>query len=872
MTGASKAKVLVIVESPTKARTIAEFLPDGYVVKASVGHVRDLPNKASEVPAKLKKMPWARLGVNVQDEFQPVYVVPKDKKDLVKDIRSAVKQAELIYFATDEDREGESISWHLVELINPNVPFRRLVFHEITRDAIERALKTPRTINQDLVSAQETRRIVDRLFGYEVSPLLWKKMVPRLSAGRVQSVAVRLLVERERARIRFTGASYWRLRARFARDGSAFGAELVQLGDRRIARGKDFNPDTGQLRTSSRRSTGPPLRLEADRAKKLVAAVRAAQAVVASVEEKPFRESPKAPYVTSTLQQDANRRLRFQARHTMRVAQQLYENGFITYMRTDSTVLSAEAKAAARRLIEDRFGGDYLSSKARNYRNRVKNAQEAHEAIRPAGGKFRAVEEVRTRLGTEAARLYGMIWRRTLASQMRDARGMNSTVLIAVADARFRSTGKTIQFAGFHKAYENAGSRRAQDISIEKVLPKLAVGDVVEVDDVDASERRTQPPQRFTEGSLIRELERLGIGRPSTWASIVDLVQSRSYAFRRSGALVPTFTAMAVVGLLEEHFTHLADYTFTARLEDQLDAIARGELARLDYLRGFYFGNGHAGLHGLIEQGQERIDPRKVCSLPVGRSDEAVDLQVRIGRYGPFLTDGTSRCSVPDSLAPDELTAKMAREMLQRASKPEAPLGHDPDTGLPVYLKHGRYGPYVQLGDTGQNQAKRASLLRNQEPDGIDLETALKVLALPRLLGPDPQTGQDVMAFNGRYGPFLKCGDDSRSIPDGTSPLDITLAQALEILAKEKPGRRRPSRPSTLKALEDHPVTGRNLKVLSGRYGPYVTDGEINASLPKNFPPEEVTMEQAVDLLEARKARIAADRGTKRRRRRTKRS
>ena len=866
MAATTSSTVLVIVESPTKARTIEKFLPEGFVVKASVGHVRDLPNSATDIPARLKKLPWARLGVNVEADFEPVYIVPKEKKDLVKEIRAAVKQADRIYFATDEDREGESISWHLLMLLGPRVPFERLVFHEITKDAIQKALEAPRGINHDLVSAQETRRIVDRLFGYEVSPLLWKKMIPRLSAGRVQSVAVRLLVERERARIRFTEASYWGMKARFSSGGSGFEAELVLAAGRRVAAGKDFDPDTGALKEPASRSRDAPVLLEAEEAKRLEAAVRSADPRVASVEDKPFTASPQAPYVTSTLQQEANSKLRFQARHTMRLAQQLYENGFITYMRTDSTVLSDEAKSAARKMIVEKFGDEYLSESVRFYRNTVKNAQEAHEAIRPAGGQFRAVGEVLSRLGTEAAKLYEMIWRRTLASQMWDARGTNSTVLVDAGDARFRASGKSIEFAGFLKAYSNeAVGEDSPDDARERLLPKLSEGEDLALDAVEASEHRTQSPQRYTEGNLIRDLERLGIGRPSTWATIVDLVQSRAYAFKRGGALVPTYTAMAVVGLLEEHFTHLADYAFTARLEDQLDAIARGELARLEYLKGFYYGNGHAGLQSLIERGQEQIDPRKVCSLPVGKPGETTNLEVRIGRYGPFLTDGASRCSVPDTLAPDELDPGKARKMLQIASKGPAPLGYDPETQLPVYLKQGRFGPFVQRGDPdGEGDVKRASLLRGDDPDAINLETAVKLLSLPRTLGPDPKSGGDVVAANGRFGPFVKCDEEIRSIPEGTSPLDITLAEALKLLAKEKSSRRRTAQAEPLKILGGHPVTSKEVRVLSGRYGPYVTDGEINASLPRGFLPEDVTIDQAVDLLQARQARIAADGGTKR--------
>lgn len=862
-----ESRVLVIVESPTKARTIAKFLPKGFVVKASVGHVRDLPNSATEVPAKYKKKPWGRLGVNVEGEFEPVYVIPKGKKDLVKEMKAAVRKADLIYFATDEDREGESISWHLHDVLGPAVPYQRLVFHEITKTAIRKALASPREINQDLVRAQETRRIVDRLFGYGVSPLLWKKMIPKLSAGRVQSVAVRLMVERERARQRFTKASFWGLKARFAKDGRAFEAELVELAGERVATGKDFDPDTGSLKASGERSSRRLVQLGRERAREAEGALRASSPAVASVEEKAFSASPQAPYVTSTLQQEANSKLRFQARHTMRLAQQLYENGFITYMRTDSTVLSDEAKTAARSLIVERFGREFLSEDVRYYRNKVKNVQEAHEAIRPAGGQFRAIDEVRKRLGTEAAKLYEMIWRRTLASQMPDARGTNSTVLVDAGEARFRAVGKTIEFAGFLKAYSAEAVPGDSPVDAkERLLPKLSPGDGVTLESIEGSERHTQPPQRFTEGSLIRELERLGIGRPSTWATIVDLVQSRAYASRRGTALVPTFTAMAVVDLLEKHFTRLTDYEFTAELEDQLDAIARGELGRLEYLKIFYFGNGFKGLRTLIDDGEAEIDPRKVCTLPVGKREDGTSVEVRIGRYGPFLSDGTARCSVPEELSPDELDLSKATELLELAGKGPAALGVDPQSNLPVYLKQGRYGPFVQLGEgEGENGSKRASLLRGMAPESVDIETALKLLALPRELGIHPENGHAVVAANGRYGPFVRCDQEVRSIPAEISPLEISLEQALDLLSQQKPARRRTARAELLMALGKHPETDTELKVMAGRYGPYVTDGEVNASLPKGADPASVTVDQAVELLRARAARIAEGGGPKRR-------
>ncbi len=862
-----ESRVLVIVESPTKARTIAKFLPKGFEVKASVGHVRDLPNSATEVPAKYKKKPWGRLGVNVEGEFEPVYVVPKGKKDVVKEMKAAVKKADLIYFATDEDREGESISWHLHDVLGPAVPYKRLVFHEITKTAIRKALASPREINQDLVRAQETRRIVDRLFGYGVSPLLWKKMIPKLSAGRVQSVAVRLMVERERARQSFTKASFWGLKARFAKDGRAFDAELVELAGERVATGKDFDPDTGSLKASAQGTSRRLLQLGRERAREAEDDLRASSPTVVSVEEKAFSASPQPPYVTSTLQQEANSRLRFQARHTMRLAQQLYENGFITYMRTDSTVLSDEAKTAARNLIVERFGREFLSENVRYYRNKVKNVQEAHEAIRPAGGQFRAIDEVRKRLGADAAKLYEMIWRRTLASQMPDARGTNSTVLLDAGEARFRAGGKTIEFAGFLKAYSAEAVPGDSPVDAkERLLPKLSQGDGVTLESFEASERHTQPPQRFTEGSLIRELERLGIGRPSTWATIVDLVQSRAYASRRGTALVPTFTAMAVVDLLEKHFTRLTDYEFTAELEDQLDAIARGELGRLEYLKIFYFGNGFKGLRTLIDDGEAEIDPRTVCTLQVGKREDGTSVEVRIGRYGPFLSDGTARCSVPEELSPDELDLSKATELLELAGKGPAALGVDPQSNLPVYLKQGRYGPFVQLGEgEGENGSKRASLLRGMAPESVDIEVALKLLSLPRELGAHPVNGHAVLAANGRYGPFVRCDQEVRSIPADISPLEISLEQALDLLSKQKPAGRRPARAELLMAVGKHPETDAELKVMAGRYGPYVTDGEVNASLPKGDDPESVTVDQAVELLRARAARIAEGGGSRRR-------
>ena len=855
---------LVIVESPTKARTIEKFLGDGFEVRASNGHIRDLPTSQSEVPEKYKKAAWKDLGVDVERDFWPLYVVPDSKRAGVRELKRLVKQADEIYLATDEDREGESISWHLLEELKPKAPVKRLVFHEITKEAIQNALHSPREIDMNLVEAQETRRIVDRLFGYRVSPLLWKKMARGLSAGRVQSVAVRLLVERERDRIKFHKADYWGLKARFTKaDGAdqAFETELTHVDGTRIAIGKDFDPDTGKLKRGAE-----ALVLDAARAKQLAEQVRTGSARVASVDEKPYTRSPAAPYVTSTLQQDGNSKLRFSARRTMSIAQQLYENGFITYMRTDSTTLSTEALTGARNLISNRFGAEYLPAEPRTYQTKVKNAQEAHEAIRPAGQEFTDIAQVEKLLGPDAARLYRMIWQRTLASQMPDARGTNVTVAVESGAARFRASGKTVEFAGFLAAYTTgAESAGAVDLSAElggkeKVLPKLAEGESLKAASTEAAERSTQPPARYTEGSLIRELERLGIGRPSTWATIVDLVLSRSYAFKKGTALAPTFTAMAVVALLEDHFTNLCDYEFTARLEDDLDAISRGEADRNDYLRRFYFGNGHAGLNALVQQGEVAIDPRKVCGIPLGEA-AGQPVEVRIGRYGPFLAAGDKRVSVPDDMPPDELGVEKALELIEAASKEPEALGDDPASGQPVYLKSGRFGPYVQLGaGKDSEKPKMASLLPGMKPEEVDLELALKLLSLPREIAPHPDDGKPVLAANGRFGPYVKWGEEIRSIPEGVSPLDIGLEAAVELLRQPKT-RRKAAKPSELAKVGEHPVSKVELKVLSGRFGPYVTDGEVNASLPRGKDPASLTVDEAVELLEARKARIEAGGG-----------
>jgi DNA topoisomerase-1 len=849
---AKQEQALVIVESPTKAKTITRFLGNGYVVRASMGHVRDLPDSAAEIPAHYKKESWARLGVNVEKNFEPLYVVPKGKKDQVRELKQLLKDADKLYLATDEDREGESISWHLHEVLKPKVPTRRLVFNEITKEAILESLESARDIDEALVRAQETRRIVDRLFGYEVSPLLWKKIAPGSSAGRVQSVAVRLLVERERARIRFRPAEYWAVRARLRKPGAepAFDADLVSVGGKRIATAKDFDPDTGRLADAAAVIT-----LSEAEAMRVKGLLEEGPIRVKSVEQKPFTQRPAAPFVTSSLQMEANSKLRYSAKRTMQIAQQLYENGFITYMRTDSTALSDEAIRGARALIEREYGREYMAPYVRQYDTKVKNAQEAHEAIRPASDHYSSVDAVRAQLGDDAARLYDLIFKRTVACQMADAKGTNTVALTEAGDAVFRSTGKTIEFAGFLKAYAVEEDDENSEPS-DRVLPAMAEGDSLNAERAEALDRFTQPPNRFTEGSLIRELERLGIGRPSTWASIVELVLSRSYAFKKGTALVPTFTAMALINLLEKHFHNLVDYSYTARLEDDLDAISLGQMQSLDYLRRFYYGEDADGLRALIAKGEAEIDPKEINGISLGTFNDRA-IEVRIGRYGPFVSDGERRASVPDDTPPDELTAGKAWELLDHASRPPDSLGTHPETNEPVYLKVGRYGPYVQLSDASPGaKPKMASLLPGTELSDVDLEHALKLLELPRTLGKHPETGEPVVASNGRFGPYVQAGKEFRSLPADLTPIDVTLEQAVHLLSQPKSRGRGAAKMTVLKDLGTHAESGKHVRILSGRFGPYITDGETNASVPRGTQPLEVTMERAQEILAQRRIQI----------------
>ncbi|NSC23109.1 type I DNA topoisomerase [Streptomyces albus subsp. chlorinus] len=898
---ANGGRRLVIVESPAKAKTIKGYLGPGYVVEASVGHIRDLPNGAAEVPAKYKGEPWARLGVNVDHDFEPLYVVNSDKKDQVKKLKELLADSDELYLATDEDREGEAIAWHLQEVLKPKVPVKRMVFHEITKDAIQNAVRNPRGLNQRLVDAQETRRILDRLYGYEVSPVLWKKVMPRLSAGRVQSVATRLVVERERERMAFHSAEYWDLTGTFATgqagdastgagaagDPATFGARLTTVDGRRVAQGRDFGSD-GRLKDPA-----AVLHLDEQAARTLAAALEDTDFAVRSVESKPYRRSPYAPFRTTTLQQEASRKLGFGAKATMQVAQKLYENGFITYMRTDSTTLSDTAVSAARAQVTQLYGADYLPDKPRTYAGKVKNAQEAHEAIRPSGDRFRTPAE--TGLTGDQFKLYELIWKRTVASQMKDAVGQSVTVKVGGRssdgrDAEFSATGKIITFHGFLKAYvEGADDPNAELDDRERRLPQVAEGDPLRAAEMSVDGHATKPPARYTEATLVKELEEREIGRPSTYASIIGTILDRRYVFKKGTALVPSFLSFAVVGLLEKHFGRLVDYDFTAKMEDDLDRIAAGNAEAIPWLRRFYFGEGAgeaaaaageaaaAGngdgdhLGGLKELVSDlgAIDAKGVSSFPVGEG-----ITLRVGRYGPYVegpseTEGEPgrRADVPDDLPPDELTVEYAKELLAKPSG-DFELGTDPETGRPIVARDGRYGPYVTevlpegTPKTGKNAVKprTASLFRSMSLDTITLDDALKLLSLPRVVGVDPESGNEITAQNGRYGPYLKKGTDSRSLESEEQIFSITLDQALEIYSKPKQRGRAAAKPP-LKELGNDPVTDRPVVVKDGRFGPYVTDGETNATLRRDDDPETITPERGFELLAEKRAKGPAKKG-----------
>ena len=852
---AANGKKLVIVESPAKAKTIAGYLGGDYVVESSIGHIRDLPTSASEIPANVKDEPWARLGVNVDDDFAPIYVVDARKKKVVADLKSKLKSADELLLATDEDREGEAIAWHLVQELKPKVPVRRMVFHEITRPAIERALLETREIDESLVDAQEARRVLDRLYGYEVSPVLWRKVMQGLSAGRVQSVATRLVVERERERIAFVAAGYWDVIATF--DPGAFTARLAAVDGRRVAQGRDFGPD-GVLKADD------AVQLGEDEVRRLAGALDGAAFAVTSVEEKPYRRRPAAPFMTSTLQQEASRKLRLSSQQTMRVAQRLYENGFITYMRTDSTTLSEAALTAARDQARRLYGADAVPDEPRRYERRVKNAQEAHEAIRPAGDSFRTPDEVRRELSGDEFNLYDLIWKRTVASQMADARGQTVSIRIGATasdgmSVEFATAGTTITFRGFLLAYEEGRDEPAADDSEDKRLPPLAKGDELNATQLEPEGHSTSPPARYTEATLVKALEDRGIGRPSTYAAIMGTILDRGYVRRQGQALVPEFLAFAVVNLLERHFARLVDYEFTARMEDDLDDIAAGEEGRTDWLRRFYFGaDDDTGLKELVAHLGD-IDAREINTLPIAGSD----IVVRVGRYGPYLERDGQRQTLPPDIAPDELTPARAEELLAQGRQ-ERELGVDPESGTTVVVRAGRYGPYVTEVVDGDGKARTASLFRSMSPEAVTLEEALRLLTLPRTLG--EVDGEPVVAANGRYGPYVKKGSDTRSLESEEQLFTATLEDALALLATPKPRGRRAAAPP-LRELGDDPVTGKPIVLKDGRFGPYVTDGETNASLRAADSVEQITPERARELLQERRERgpAKAKRPTRRR-------
>ncbi|HZT46271.1 MAG TPA: type I DNA topoisomerase [Gaiellaceae bacterium] len=843
------AKKLVIVESPAKAKTIAGYLGPEFVVESSIGHIRDLPNRASEIPKEDRKR-YGALGVAIDEGFEPYYIVDPGKKKVVAQLKRKLKDADELLLATDEDREGEAIAWHLLQELKPKVPVRRMVFHEITRPAIEEALAHPRPVDERLVDSQETRRILDRLYGYEVSPVLWKKVMPRLSAGRVQSVATRLVVERERERMAFVSASYWDLEGVF--DPGSFAARLVALDGKRVAQGRDFGSD-GRLKADARQ-------LGREEAEALATGLRGAAFAVRSVEEKPYTRKPAPPFMTSTLQQEASRKLRFSAQTAMRVAQRLYERGYITYMRTDSTTLSETALTAARTQARELYGAEYVPEAPRRYDRKVKNAQEAHEAIRPAGERFRLPDEVRGELDRDEQALYELVWMRTVASQMADARGQTVTLRLGAAavpnensaaeDAEFGVSGTVITFRGFLAAYEEGRDDEPGDDE-ERRLPQLTVGDRLEALSLEPQGHETSPPARYTEATLVKALEDRGIGRPSTYASIISTILDRGYVVKRGTALVPTFLAFAVTKLLEQHYERLVDYGFTARMEDDLDRIAAGEEERVDWLTRFYRGdNGEPGLHTLVTEHLDDIDARSVNSIELPRSD----IVVRVGRYGPYLERGEERASLPEELAPDELTPEKAEELLARPSD-ERVLGTNPDTGRPVVLRNGRYGPYVseEPAEGSDEKPRTASLFQSMSPESVTLDDALRLLTLPRVVG--ELDGEPVEARNGRYGPYIQQGKETRSLESEEQIFSITLEQARALLAAPKQRRGRSTPTGPLRELGQDPSSGRPVMVKEGRFGPYVTDGETNASLRGGDSVESLTLERAVELLAERRAK-----------------
>ena len=895
-------KALVIVESPAKAKTIAKYLGKDYIVESSIGHIRDLPGSAAEIPAHMKKKPWARTGVDVENDFAPLYIVPAEKKAQVQKLKTLLADANALFLATDEDREGEAIAWHLKEVLNPKVPVKRMVFHEITEGAIKKALQSPRAIDQQLVDAQEARRILDRLYGYEVSPVLWRKIAQGLSAGRVQSVAVRLIVERERARIAFRAGDYWSVAAELVKRASAIGApprvksELIELDGKRVAVGKDFDPNSGKLSDAARERV---VLLDEPRAKALESQLAQTTFTVSEVQKKPFTDRPHPPFITSTIQQEAARKLRFTAQRTMRTAQRLYESGFITYMRTDSTTLSTQAVDAARAQIAELYGDSFLPPGPRQYTTKAKGAQEAHEAIRPAGEAWKTPEQLKGELDEDGFRLYDLIWKRTVASQMKDATGERTSVRfsakVAAGACTLQATGKVILFAGYLRAYvEGTDDPDAELEDQERILPPMAEGDLLDPEKIEAEKHTTQPPARYTEASLVKELEEKGIGRPSTYASIIGTIQDRGYVFKKGTALVPTFTAFAVINLLEQHFKELVDYTFTASMEADLDAISEGEKKATPWLQRFYFGASgkmqetlppesvkdktldEVGLHIKVHGGSGDIDPRGISEIPLGKDAQGQLVAARVGRYGPYVQIGDSdrRANIPEDIAPDELTVARAIELLQQAADANRAIGKDPASGKPIFVKSGRYGPYVQLGEMQLNdkgkpigdKPRMASLWPGMTVKEISEEQALLLLSFPKNLGAHPDTGVDVVINDGKFGPYVrmegKAKDGSylketRSLPDREVMRALDLPQAIEILKQPRQIRgRQVVTQAPLATLGPSPVTGQAIVIKTGRFGAYVTDGQVNATIPSGREPSRLTLDDALELIAAREARL----------------
>ena len=867
----SGTKKLVIVESPTKARTISGYLGDDYEVIASVGHIRDLAEPAA-LPAALKQGAFGKFAVDVDNDFKPYYLVADNKKKTVTDLKRALKNSDELLLATDEDREGEAIAWHLLEVLKPQIPVKRMVFHEITKDAIENAKNNTRELDSSLVDAQEARRILDRLYGYDVSPVLWRKVGPKLSAGRVQSAATRLVVDRERQRMEFTAAGYWSITALFS-EASSFEAKLQRLNGCRIALGADFD-DSGKLNDRAQKAEVQVL--TAEKAAEIVRAIDE-QATVSNRETKPYTRRPAAPFTTSTLQQEASRKLRFSSRQTMSLAQSLYENGHITYMRTDSPALSGQAINAARTQAAELYGSESVAAKPRIYKGKSKGAQEAHEAIRPAGATFATPDQLRGKLTPGEFSLYELIWKRTVASQMADASGSTDTITIAtVAGAdklEFAASGTVITFPGFMLAYEEGRDDKKSEQDSNVRLPQLAVGAKLRVSDAEAKSHETTPPARYTEASLTKRLEELGIGRPSTYATIMSTIMDRGYVVKKGQALVPSWIAFSVVRLLEEHFSELVNYDFTAEMEDDLDRIAAGETDRTQWLRDFYFGTStHPGLRGVIDNLGE-IDARAINTIKISDT-----IALRNGRYGPYLEVVDEQCevdadgvikpravSIPEGIEPDELTPEKAEEIAGQAPAEDRVLGIHPETGREIVAKNGRFGPYVteKLRDDetlpkGQ-KLLTASLFKAMTPETVDFATAMQLLSLPRVVGQHPETGADITAQNGRFGPYLKSGTETRTLPNEDAIFGITLAEAVEILAQPKYGARKAS--TALREFDNDPVSGKPIRVRDGRFGPYITDGETNITVPRGVEIEEITYEQAVQLLADKRAKGPAKRG-----------